>query len=193
MKRNVIFGTVLAAAFSVGLAAQSTPAQPNPTAQTPQSSTPQSPTAAPMGGHDMKDMDAKGTTFTGCLQASDKSATTGNAAKADDFVLANVSGDAMGAGSQAGMGTTGTSGATVAPYKLSGGKKDELRGLVNSKVEITGKLEGAPSSGTSTTGASSGAGTTGSAMSTGSRAPDTKVAGKTLRIDSIRQIAPSCS
>ena len=58
-------------------------------------------------------------------------------------------------------------------YVLSGGKKDELRTMVNSKVEMTGKIDDA-SAGTSNNGASSSAGTTGSAMSTGSRAPETR-------------------
>jgi hypothetical protein len=78
-------------------------------------------------------------------------------------------------------------------YRLTGGKKDQLRTLVNSKVEITGKIEHGSSAGTSNNGASSSAGTTGSAMSTGSRAPETPNSGQTLKIDSIRKIAGSCS
>jgi len=78
-------------------------------------------------------------------------------------------------------------------FVLSGGKKDELRSMANSKVEVTGKIESGPSAGTSNNGASSSQGTTGSAMSTGSRAPETPNNGRTLKIDSIHKIAGSCS
>ena len=71
-------------------------------------------------------------------------------------------------------------------YKLSGGDKDQLRRYVDSKVEITGKIEGPAEAGTPSATASS------SAASTGARTPETKT-GQTLHIDSVHQLAPNCS
>ena len=67
-------------------------------------------------------------------------------------------------------GSPSASTADAAQYKLTGGDKDQLRGYVDSKVEITGKIEGPA----------------------GPRTPETKT-GQTLHIDSVRQLAPSCS
>jgi len=186
MKRNILFGSVLAAALSVGVGAQ---------AQT--------------GAQAAGSMAKSGTdavTVTGCLQGADGvggSATKSDPSKIDQFVLANPmpSTGAAGGATSSPSATAGTSGSTTpsatgsgaGSYVLTGGQKDELRTMANSKVEITGKFEDGPSAGVSNNGASSSAGTTGSAMSTGSRAPETKASGRTLKIDSIRKIAGTCS
>ena len=185
MKRNILFGSVLAAALSIGVGAQG---------QAP---------GAQAGGTMAKDShDA--ITVTGCLQPADGSGTgvsKTDPAKADTFVLANATtGSGAGAGASAApAGTTGSSASSTSPsgkgtnYALSGAKKEELRSMANSKVEITGQIEHGPAAGTSNNGASSATGTTGSAMSTGSRAPETNASGLTLKVDTIRKIAGSCS
>jgi hypothetical protein len=179
MKRNILFGSILAAALSVGVGAQ-----------------------GQMGGAQSGSKMAKGgddaVTVTGCLQAADGSGTGVSQAdpmKADKFVLANAmmssgaAANSSAAGSESGSGAGGTS----VNYALSGAKKEELRAMAKSKVEVTGKIERGASAGTSTNGASSATGTTGSAMSTGSRAPETDASGRTLKVSSIRKIAGTCS
>jgi hypothetical protein len=192
MKRNVLFGAMVVTAMTVGIGAQSGQSgSDQPSSRTQKSS------------------DA--TTITGCLQAADGSGTaigtsgsTGTAPaealKADHFILSTAAKGATatsGAAAPSATATTGASAPRTSPadnsFILSGGDKDELRRLVNSKVEIQGKIEEGAAAGTHNNGASSNAGTTGSAMSTGSRAPETKASGRTLRIESIRQIAASCS
>jgi len=226
MKRNILFGSILAATLSIGVGAQ-----------TPAGSGGQAGTAGQAGSAGQGGTTGQGSsrqaggkmsddkiTVTGCLQpaTTGTSASAGDASKADNFILANVMSGAGSGGSMSSPSSsaTGTSGSTAAgtasagsatgssasgggmsgsstsgasTYHLSGGKKDELRTMVNSKVEITGKIDQGPSAGTSNNGASSSAGTTGSAMSTGSRAPETPNSGQTLKIDSIRKIAGSCS
>jgi len=83
-------------------------------------------------------------------------------------------------------GSPSASTADVAEYKLAGGDKDQLRRYVDSKVEITGKIEGPAEAGTPSATAPS------SAASTGARTPETKT-GQTLHIDSVHQLAPNCS
>jgi len=153
-------------AFSVGLAAQSA-------------------TGAQSGSNAAK-KNSDGSTITGCLQpANPKDAK--DPSKVDDFVLATAATNAS-----TGAGSSDATSSERGPFKLSGGDKDQLRKYLNSRVEITGNIEKSPTAGVATTGQSSTAGTSGSAMSTGSKAPDTKTAGRTLRVDSIRQVAGSC-
>ena len=178
MKRNFLVGSVLCAAVTVGAAAQS----PAPSGQT----------------SDQKQNTRSQTmTLTGCLQAAGSAATTGTSGSAtkapstaDNFILAKATGGAIGGTTTAGamappdsrpVASTGTnpsataagspraSTADAAQYKLSGGDKAQLRGYVDSKVEITGKIEG----------------------STSPQTPQAKT-GQTLHIDSVRQLAPSC-
>jgi len=193
MQRNVLFGAMLVtamAAMPAGIGAQAG----------------QSGSDRPSASSRKSD-DA--TTITGCLQAADGSGTavgtagTAGAAradvsKADHFILATASKSDNGSGAApSATATTGASASAKASgestFVIAGGEKNELRRLANSKVEITGKIESGVGAGTANNGASSSAGTTGSAMSTGSRAPETKASGRTLRIESIRQIAASCS
>ncbi len=203
MKRNILFGSVLAAALSVGVAAQSG-------STSPQSSNP----AAQARTEQML-------TVTGCLQPADApsaigtsgSATTSasaDASKADDFILrkANVSSSMTGSSSarsttgssqsESSSATRGTSGSTMGTptteYQLSGGEKDQLRRYANSKVEIRGHIDTHANAGSAPqTHAGVDKGTTGSTMSGGNRMPQTNAASETLRIESIRQIAAGCN
>jgi hypothetical protein len=194
MKRNMLFGSILATALTVGLGAQAPTQAPTTPAPGQAGSAAGAGSMSEPPRSQSRDQDQM--TVTGCLKAGDEkgapsaTGTTGSAdksSKPDDFLLTDVS-----SGGGAGAATAGTTGSSASQFKLTG-KKDELRPLVNSKVEIRGKVDHAPSSGTATTGASSNAGTTGSAASTGSRTQDNKISGQTLRVDSVRQIASSCS
>jgi hypothetical protein len=188
MKRNILFGSVLAAALSVGLAAQAPAGAPqDPTA--PPSSPRPSPSAQAPSQKD--DSSSKTITVTGCLQADSASATGTSGAgapgapaggapaggasssKSESFILANASeGSGAGAAGAAG-GAAGTAGSasksSASQYKLTGGNKGDLTKYVNSKVEIKGKLDSA-----------------GGAMSSSSSGP-------TLHVDSVKQVSPSCT
>jgi hypothetical protein len=186
MKRNILFGSVLAAALSVGLAAQAPTGAPQDPAAPPSSPRP-SPSAQAPSQKD--DSSSKTVTVTGCLQADSASATgtsgagapgapaggapAGGAAsssKSESFILANAS---EGSGAGAAGGAAGTAGSasksSASQYKLMGGNKSDLTKYVNSKVEIKGKLDSA-----------------GGAMSSSSSGPS-------LHVDSVKQISPSCT
>ena len=197
MKRNILVGSMLCAVVTVGAAAQSAAPSAQPSDQKP-------------NAHNQT------MTITGCLQgvgpAASATGTSGSAtkapSKADTFILANATAAAIGGPTTPGavvppdsrpaasIGTTpsgstpagspSASTADAAQYKLSGGDKDQLRRYVDSKVEITGKIEGPAEAGPSSASASSGA------ASTGPRTPETRT-GQTLHIDSVRQLAPNCS
>ena len=185
MKRNILFGSVLAAALSVGLGAQAPSGAPqDPTA--PPSSPRPSPSAQAPSQKD--DSSSKTITVTGCLQADSASATGTSGAgapgapaggapaggasssKSESFILANAS---EGSGAGAAGGAAGTAGSasksSASQYKLMGGNKSDLTKYVNSKVEIKGKLDSA-----------------GGAMSSSSSGPS-------LHVDSVKQISPSCT
>jgi hypothetical protein len=174
MKRNILFGSLLAAALSVGVGAQ----------QAPPPSAGQAGTGSSAGQEKAQSSSRDQITVTGCLQpaggASGATGTSGSASKsskADDFILANATtgAGAASAGAPAGEAgaATGTAGSGGSQYKLTG-KTDELKQMVNSKVEIRGKLDSA--AGASATGA-----------------PATSGSGQTLKVDSVKQIAASCS
>ncbi len=184
MKRNILFGSVLAAALSVGLAAQSpTGAPQDPT--TPPASPRPSPSAQAPSAKD--DSSSKSVTVTGCLQADSASATgtsgtaapagggaagggAASSAKSESFILANASTGSGASGAAGAAGTAGSaSGSSASQYKLTGGSKSDLTKYVNSKVEIKGKLDSA-----------------GGAMSSPSSGP-------TLHVDSVKQVSPSCT
>jgi hypothetical protein len=162
MKSNLLFGSILAAALSVGVGAQApTGAPQDPTSPRPSSDQP------------MAKSSSDAITVTGCVQADSAAATgtSGSAAgapsaKSESFILANAT---AGSGAGAAAGTAGTTGAgaSASQYKLSG-KSDDLKKYVNSKVEIKGKVDSASA---------------GAASSSG----------PTLRVDSVKQVSPSCS
>lgn len=185
MKRNILFGSVLAAALSVGLGAQAPTGAPQDPAAPPASPRPAPSAQAPSAKDDSS---SKSVTVTGCLQADSASATgtSGTAApagggaagggaasssKSESFILANASTGSGASGGAAGAaGTTGSaSSSSASQYKLMGGSKSDLTKYVNSKVEIKGKLDSA-----------------GGAMSSPSSGP-------TLHVDSVKQISPSCT
>ena len=187
MKRNILFGSVLAAALSVGLGAQAPTGAPQDPAAPPSSPRPAPSAQAPSAKDDSS---SKSVTVTGCLQADSASATgtSGTAApagggaagggaasssKSESFILANAStgsGASGAAGAAGAAGTTGSaSSSSASQYKLMGGSKSDLTKYVNSKVEIKGKLDSA-----------------GGAMSSPSSGP-------TLHVDSVKQISPSCT
>ncbi len=192
MKRQLMFGTVFAAALAVGASAQSATAT----------------------GQQDKDMNKNGETMriTGCLVAADSmrgttgtsgtasstagsSATTtpqtGDRMNASKYLLTDafvghtaVVGDAgttsMGGGSGTGVGTSGApttkESTALDRFRLIGGKDEELKEHVNHKVEITGTVEKSdmgmmhhpmdrPGTAGSTTGSTAGS-TTGSTAST---------------------------
>ncbi len=185
MKRNILFGSVLAAALSVGLAAQSPAGAPQDPTAPPSSPRPSPSAQAPS----QKDDSSKTVTVTGCLKSDSASATgtSGTAApagggapaggapaggasssKSESFILANAStGSGSSTGAPGAAGTAGSS-SSASQYKLSGGSKSDLTKYVNSKVEIKGKLDSA-----------------GGAMSSSSS--------PTLQVDSVKQISPSCT
>lgn len=212
MRRNILFGSVLAAALSVGVAAQSG------------STSPQNPSATAESRSEQM------LTVTGCLQASDEPSATGtsgsatartaDASDADHFILKNVepassssmassgsasregssarstTGSAQSEASSATRGTSGSStmGTPTTQYQLAGGDKDQLRRYANSKVEIQGRIDTHANAGNSPQSpAGVDKGTTGSTMSGGNRMPQTNSAIETLRIESIRQIAAACN
>ena len=181
MKRNILFGSVLAAALSVGLGAQAPTGAPQDPAAPPSSPRPAPSAQAPSAKDDSS---SKTVTVTGCLQA-DSAAATGtsvtaapagggaagggaaSSSKSESFILANAS---EGSGAGAAAGTAGSaSKSSASQYKLMGGNKSDLTKYVNSKVEIKGKLDSA-----------------GGAMSSSSSGPS-------LHVDSVKQISPSCT
>ena len=129
MKR-VLTGSFLAAAFAVGLSAQTTPPQTTPPPTTP----PTSQSQPPM--QESRDRDAKTVTVTGCLKAGDA---------ADSFMLSDLkwgNKDAKGTGA---VGTSGTAAppaaiasATSLTIKPSGSTK--LSEHVGHQVEVTGTV-----------------------------------------------------
>jgi hypothetical protein len=180
MKRNILFGSVLAAALSVGLAAQSPAGAPQDPTAPPSSPRPSPSAQAPS----QKDDSSKTVTVTGCLKSDSASATgtSGTAApagggapaggasssKSEGSILANAStGSGSSTGAPGAAGTAGSS-SSASQYKLSGGSKSDLTKYVNSKVEIKGKLDSASG-----------------AMSSSSS--------PTLQVDSVKQISPSCT
>jgi hypothetical protein len=124
--KQVITGTCLAAAFAVGLAAQTPPTQTPP---------PSSP--SPMARQDSKDAtkDAKTVTVTGCLKPGEG---------ADAYILSDLKWAAPSAGSTA----VGTSGTTAAPAAIASAttlavkaKGDaKLSEHVGHQVEVTGNI-----------------------------------------------------
>lgn len=199
MKRQIIFGTMLSAALTVGVSAQSGgQAYPGSDQESSKSS-----------------KSAQTVTLTGCLESgstaagSDTSAMgqSGTSKATDrDFVLTNASpaGGSTGTsgtgapGSTAGgaaTGGAGSSSATASTYKLSG-STGELKKLVNHKVEVTGRVEHADgSSSMGGTGSTSGTGGTGGSATSGSKSGSAGMKSDMprLRVTSVKDVAGSCS
>jgi hypothetical protein len=162
MKR-VLTGSFLAAAFAVGLSAQTTPPQTTPPPTTP----PSSPTSP------MQDREAssKNVTVTGCLKAGDT---------ADSFTLS----DLKFGGSKA-SGAVGTSGAappaalasaTTLTIKPSGSTK--LAEHVGHQVEISGSVADSKAPSTPADPAAR---------------PSASASGPTIEARSVRMVSDKCS
>ncbi len=128
MKR-VLTGSFLAAAFAVGLSAQTAPPQ-----TTPPTTPPSSPTSAPMQD---RESSSKNITVTGCLKAGDS---------ADSFTLSDLKwGGSKGSGA---VGTSGAAGAGAAPAALASATtltimpsgSTKLAEHVGHQVEISGSV-----------------------------------------------------
>jgi hypothetical protein len=141
MKR-VLTGTCLAAAFAVGLAAQ--------TPQTPQTppSTPQTPPSSSYPSSTSQDRDsAKTVTVTGCLKAGDS---------ADSFTLSDLKWGGSSSSTTGGASAVGTSGSAPAgigsatTLKINPGSA-KLSEHVGHQVEITGTVGDKTSSSASAT------------------------------------------
>ena len=167
MKR-VLTGSFLAAAFAVGLSAQTTPPQ-----TTPPTTPPSSPTsAAPMQD---RESSSKNVTVTGCLKAGDS---------ADSFTLSDLK-----FGGSKGAGAVGTSGAaapaalasaTSLTIKPSGGTK--LSEHVGHQVEISGSVADKDSKAPSTP-----------ADPAAAPRPSASAAGPTIEAKSVRMVSDKCS
>ena len=177
MKREFVFGGLIALALSVGASAQTTAGQQYPSTQ---------------------DKDKDTVTVTGCLVpgaggAVGTSGTTATTASpsAAGFMLINASKDGAAAATTT-AGTSGTTAATTAPvadagksFNLVGGDQADLQKWVNSRVEIKGTIEASSAAPSMTGGSTSG--------TTATSATPEKSPAQRLRITSVRQIASTCS
>jgi hypothetical protein len=167
MKR-VLTGSFLAAAFAVGLSAQTTPPQTTPPPTTPPSS-PSSPSSS------MQDRDSKNITVTGCLKAG---------SGADSFTLS----DLKWGGSKAG-GAVGTSGA-AAPAALASAStltikpsgSTKLSEHVGHQVEISGAVADSKASAPPSTPADPAA----------APRPSASAGGPTIEARSVRMVSEKC-
>ena len=117
MKR-IIAGTCLAAAFAVGLSAQTYPPQTQP--PTPQTQAP--------AAQEMKDA-AKTVTVTGCLKTGDQP---------DTFILSDLK---WGKDKDKAVGTSGAAAPiTASSLKLVGTPSTKLSEHVNHMVEVSGTI-----------------------------------------------------
>jgi hypothetical protein len=180
--KQVLTATCLAAAFAVGLSAQ--------TPQTPPTQTPQSPTSTAQEPQSRSaDRDASKTlTVQGCLKAGDS---------ADAFTLSDLkwgssSSSATGSSATGAVGTSGTAptsigAASTLTIKPKGDAK--LSEHVGHQVEVTGTVSDKASSASSSTSSSSAANPT---DPTASR-PSTSASAPTFEARSVKMIAATCS
>jgi hypothetical protein len=172
MKR-VLTGSCLAAAFAVGLAAQT------PSPSTPPQTTPQTPPSSASPSSQDRDA-AKAITVTGCLKAGDSS---------DSFMLSDLKWGGKGSSTGA-VGTSGSApaaigSATTLKIVPSGGAK--LSEHVGHQVEITGTVADKAKSPSSTTpDPASPAGRPSSAPSSASSAP-------TFEARTVKMVSQTCS
>jgi hypothetical protein len=187
MKRSILYGTIFAAMLATTVTTAAQEPQAPPTANPPAGS------AAPRPDQDRSQADrSPQVTMTGCLQRDDQgspspagspTATSGSSS----FVLANATRGTGTSGSPAAGGATppspggatSTTGASMS-FKLEGGNKADLTKYVNSQVEIRGKLDSKGS-------AAAGGAPTGNPPSAASRDM------QTLQVDSVKQVAASCT
>ena len=172
MKR-VLTGSCLAAAFAVGLAAQT------PSPSTPPQTTPQTPPSASAPSSDA----AKAATVTGCLKAGDSS---------DSFILSDLKWGGS-KGSSAGAGAVGTSGSAPAAIgsattlKIVPGSGAKLSEHVGHQVEITGTVSDKAKSSSSAAAPADPAGRPSPAAGAGSSSAPS------FEARSVKMVAATCS
>jgi hypothetical protein len=166
MKR-VLTGSFLAAAFAVGLSAQTTPPQTTPPTTPP--SSPSSPAQS------MQDRDSKNITVTGCLKAG-----TG----ADSFTLSDLKW-----GGSKGSGAVGTSGAappaalaSASTLNIKPSSSTKLAEHVGHQVEISGAVAESKAPSTPSTPADPAARPSASASASG----------PTIEARSVRMVSEKC-
>jgi len=173
-----MYGTVMAAALTVGLGAQT------PSPQSPQSYPPPQDKPSATQGMDKAE---KAVTLEGCLQSGDQATPTGTAgtttpsAKGAQFVLKDATPSKAGA-----TGTAGTAGASASipstlDLKASASTTESWSKYLNHKVEVKGTLEHSMSGAESKPTEPPSAASPSSSMN------------ETFRVTSIREIAPTCS
>lgn len=206
MKRQIFFGTMLAAVLGIGVGAQAPQA-----GQAGQPATP----AQERG---------KQVTVTGCLQPASSTAT-GQPAAGDttarqptgspsaQFILTSASMTSGSTGSGAAGTGTGTSGTPAPPatattgstgvkstYRLTGDETANLQQYVNSRVEVVGTVQENDRAGSTSDSAAAGTTATGAATGTGSTASGSMAGGArsdrnapALQVTSVRLVSPSCA
>lgn len=196
MKRQLVFGTVMAAALTVGLGAQ-TP--------TPQS-TPQTPSPSTYGASQDRSRPDRGQaiTLTGCLQSSDVGGATGTSGAAGTAPKAGASSDkfvlteATQSSTDKATGTAGAATSPTIPTKLnlmaSGGGSASWSKYLNHKVEVKGTL-GADSkpSGAATTPSETPTTPPSAANPAGAAGTMSSDMGATFNVTSIKEVSGSCS
>jgi hypothetical protein len=211
MKRTILFGTIFSAALAIGASAQ--------TGSDPQSGSAQRQNQQVTVTGCLKSSDATasgaagstaggtGTTGSATTGGTSAGSSAGTSARGG-YMLTNAK---MGSGASTsgtsgsgstGAGGTGTTGSAASgtyagtagamkTFKLEGGSQSDLSKYANSQVEVRGTVDhsGMASSGSSATGA----GSTGAAGSTAGSARSGSGDTPTLRVNSVRQVAATCS
>jgi hypothetical protein len=193
MRREFLFATVLAAALSMGVSAQSGTGQAG---QAGQGGT----MAQGAPGGTEKQAKDQNVTVTGCIQnGSQASPATAGTSGSSTAGSASSSSDTMGTAGSASSASRSSAdnfvltNITGAPAALSGndrvtlsGKDSDLKKHVGHKVQITGKWESnsssASSSGYGSSSSAAGSSTAGTSGSTG-----------TLKVSSVKMLGESCS
>ena len=194
MSRQFMYGTVMAAAITVGLGAQSSPPQSYPQGNKPQSTTQGKEKTTP------RETSSRGQAMTvvGCLQNDESpsgtsaTGTTGSsAAKSAKYVLADATQSSTGkSGATGTAGTAGTAASIPSTLHLtaSGSSSANWSRYVNHKVEVKGTLQhtmgGAESNPT---------GNPPSATNPSNPSTSSSDMGETLRVTSIKEVSATCS
>jgi hypothetical protein len=213
MKRQLVFGTVMAAALTVGLGAQSpTPQSPAPQSPTPERTAPQSPapqTPAPQADQTAQDRAGSRAsdrgqmlTLTGCL-SSDVGGVAGTsgtaptpaapaaASSSDKFVLTDAVQSATEKPGANPTGTAGTASTATIPSRLqltaSGNSSANWSRYLNHKVEVKGRLDNSMS------GATAGDAGAPKPAQSGQAGAASMTSGGTFHVTSIKEVAGSCS
>ncbi len=175
MRREFVLGSVLAAAMTVGLAAQAGGSGSQGTAT--------------KRGRAQTDKSAQTVTLTGCVQTAPQG--MGSTGKNTQYMLTDVSSTAgtSGTGSPPASGGTAATGAPTSGNVMLVGSS--LKSHVGHRVEVRGKMDSS-----ATTMGTAGAGTgTGAAGTTGAGTPAGTAAATSgkLHVTSVKMLAATCS